>query len=123
MSANTIEKEENGGAALGRSVTVSFYFFFFISALPPPSPPFFSLSFSLAVPSRSISLPYRCTCFGRHHTNTIPLRASFQYSLSQEQFEKLYLQPGGRQALGDLSKRFGNPTPVRLNSHGSKKRP
>lgn len=32
--------------------------------------------------------------------------------IGPEQFEKLYLQPGGVGGKGDLSKRFANPTPV-----------
>jgi len=34
--------------------------------------------------------------------------------LTPEQFEKLYLQPGGVGAKGDLSQRLGNPTPLGL---------
>ncbi|GAA5869015.1 hypothetical protein JCM1840_000443 [Sporobolomyces johnsonii] len=36
--------------------------------------------------------------------------------LTPEQFERLYLQPGGTQARGDLSKRFANPTPLGVAS-------
>jgi len=32
--------------------------------------------------------------------------------LSSEQYEKLFLQPGGRAPTGTLSYRFGNPTPL-----------
>lgn len=33
-------------------------------------------------------------------------------ALAPEQFEQLYLQPGGVGGKGDLSKRFANPTPL-----------
>ncbi|KAM0745721.1 hypothetical protein T439DRAFT_330454 [Meredithblackwellia eburnea MCA 4105] len=36
--------------------------------------------------------------------------------LTPEQFERLYLQPGGQAAKGDLAKRFGNPTPLGVAS-------
>ncbi|GAA5975629.1 hypothetical protein JCM10908_005224 [Rhodotorula pacifica] len=42
------------------------------------------------------------------------LRRQISVQLSAEQFERLYLQPGGAKAKGDLSKRFGNPTPLGL---------
>jgi len=41
-----------------------------------------------------------------------PLGRQISVSLSPEQFEALYLQPGGVGGKGDLSKRFGNPTPL-----------
>lgn len=36
--------------------------------------------------------------------------------LTQEQFERLYLEPGGRKSKGDLAKRFANPTPLGIAS-------
>jgi len=33
-------------------------------------------------------------------------------TLSHEQFERLYLQPGGAKSKGDAAARFGNPTPL-----------
>ncbi|BGP43328.1 hypothetical protein JCM10450v2_007479 [Rhodotorula kratochvilovae] len=44
------------------------------------------------------------------------LRRQISVQLSPEQFERLYLQPGGAKAKGDLSKRFGNPTPLGIAS-------
>ncbi|BGP19957.1 hypothetical protein JCM10213_006734 [Rhodosporidiobolus nylandii] len=44
------------------------------------------------------------------------LRRQISVQLSPEQFERLYLQPGGAKAKGDLSKRFGNPTPIGIAS-------
>jgi len=37
--------------------------------------------------------------------------------LTPEQYEQLFLQPGGRAPAGDLSKRFGNPTALGIVSH------
>lgn len=45
-----------------------------------------------------------------------PLGRAVTYQLSESQFEKLYLQPGGAQAKGDLTKRFGNPTALGVAS-------
>ncbi|GAA6040484.1 hypothetical protein JCM8097_004572 [Rhodosporidiobolus ruineniae] len=44
------------------------------------------------------------------------LRRQISVQLSPEQFERLYLQPGGAVAKGDLSKRFANPTPIGIAS-------
>ncbi|GAA5921689.1 hypothetical protein JCM1841_007090 [Sporobolomyces salmonicolor] len=44
------------------------------------------------------------------------LGRSISVQLTAEQFERLYLQPGGQKAKGDLSKRFANPTPLGLAS-------
>lgn len=44
------------------------------------------------------------------------LRRQISVQLTAEQFERLYLQPGGQQAKGDLAKRLGNPTPLGLAS-------
>ncbi|POY72914.1 hypothetical protein BMF94_4075 [Rhodotorula taiwanensis] len=44
------------------------------------------------------------------------LRRQISVQLSAEQFERLYLQPGGAKAKGDLAKRFGNPTPLGIAS-------
>ncbi|GAA5989817.1 hypothetical protein JCM10908_002332 [Rhodotorula pacifica] len=44
------------------------------------------------------------------------LRRQISVQLSPEQFERLYLQPGGTKAKGDLAKRFGNPTPLGIAS-------
>ncbi|GAA5907718.1 hypothetical protein JCM6882_008955 [Rhodosporidiobolus microsporus] len=44
------------------------------------------------------------------------LRRQISVQLSPEQFERLYLQPGGAQAKGDLTKRFGNPTGLGIAS-------
>ena len=39
-----------------------------------------------------------------------PIGRQISVTLTPEQFEQLYLQPGGVGGKGDLSKRFGNPT-------------
>ncbi|BGP27573.1 hypothetical protein JCM10295v2_006545 [Rhodotorula toruloides] len=44
------------------------------------------------------------------------LRRQISVQLTAEQFERLYLQPGGQKAKGDLAKRFANPTPLGLAS-------
>ncbi|BGP55579.1 hypothetical protein JCM8202_004647 [Rhodotorula sphaerocarpa] len=44
------------------------------------------------------------------------LRRQISVQLTAEQFERLYLQPGGVKAKGDLAKRFGNPTSLGLAS-------
>ncbi|GAA5961550.1 hypothetical protein JCM8115_006715 [Rhodotorula mucilaginosa] len=44
------------------------------------------------------------------------LRRQISVQLTAEQFERLYLQPGGAKAKGDLAKRFGNPTPLGIAS-------
>lgn len=44
------------------------------------------------------------------------LSRQMSVSLTAEQFERLYLQPGGTAAKGDLAKRFGNPTPLGIIS-------
>ncbi|GAA6011520.1 hypothetical protein JCM10207_002647 [Rhodosporidiobolus poonsookiae] len=44
------------------------------------------------------------------------LRRQISVQLTPEQFERLYLQPGGAKAKGDLSKRLGNPTPIGIAS-------
>ncbi|GAA6005213.1 acetate uptake transporter family protein [Rhodotorula paludigena] len=44
------------------------------------------------------------------------LRRQISVQLTSEQFERLYLQPGGTKAKGDLAKRFGNPTPLGIAS-------
>ncbi|GAA5923280.1 hypothetical protein JCM3775_007491 [Rhodotorula graminis] len=44
------------------------------------------------------------------------LRRQISVQLSAEQFERLYLQPGGAKAKGDLAKRFANPTPLGVAS-------
>lgn len=41
-----------------------------------------------------------------------PIGRQISVTLTPEQFEQLYLQPGGVGGKGDLSKRFGNPTPL-----------
>jgi len=46
---------------------------------------------------------------------TVPGR-QVSIQLTKEQFEQLYLQPGGIAAKGDLTKRFGNPTGAALLS-------
>lgn len=48
------------------------------------------------------------------YLNSPPL----QVQLTSEQFERLYLQPGGQAAKGDLAKRFGNPCVDRLSRCG-----
>jgi len=45
-----------------------------------------------------------------------PMGRQISVQLTQEQFERLYLEPGGRKSKGDLSKRFANPTPLGLAS-------
>ncbi|GAA5931045.1 acetate uptake transporter family protein [Sporobolomyces koalae] len=45
-----------------------------------------------------------------------PMGRQISIQLTQEQFERLYLEPGGRKSKGDLSKRFANPTPLGLAS-------
>lgn len=44
------------------------------------------------------------------------LARQISVQLSAEQFERLYLQPGGQSAKGDLAKRVGNPTPLGVAS-------
>ncbi|SCV73137.1 BQ2448_7062 [Microbotryum intermedium] len=44
------------------------------------------------------------------------LGRQFSVQLTAEQFERLYLQPGGVAAKGDLAKRFANPTPLGVAS-------
>ncbi|KDE03275.1 hypothetical protein MVLG_06232 [Microbotryum lychnidis-dioicae p1A1 Lamole] len=44
------------------------------------------------------------------------LGRQFSIQLTAEQFERLYLQPGGVAAKGDLAKRFANPTPLGVAS-------
>lgn len=41
-----------------------------------------------------------------------PIGRQISVTLTPEQFEQLYLQPGGVGGKGDLSKRLGNPTPL-----------
>merc|ERR1712093_331468 len=43
-----------------------------------------------------------------------PIGRQISVTLTPEQFEQLYLQPGGVGGKGDLTKRFGNPTPVAI---------
>ncbi|GAA5903009.1 uncharacterized protein JCM6883_002664 [Sporobolomyces salmoneus] len=45
-----------------------------------------------------------------------PMGRQLSIQLTQEQFERLYLEPGGRKSKGDLSKRFANPTPLGIAS-------
>ncbi|GAA5888774.1 hypothetical protein JCM16303_005305 [Sporobolomyces ruberrimus] len=45
-----------------------------------------------------------------------PMGRQISIQLTQEQFERLYLEPGGRKSKGDLSKRFANPTPLGIAS-------
>jgi len=45
-----------------------------------------------------------------------PIGRQLSIQLTSEQFEKLYLQPGGQAAKGDLAKRLGNPTALGLIS-------
>ncbi|GAA5838991.1 hypothetical protein JCM11251_007847 [Rhodosporidiobolus azoricus] len=44
------------------------------------------------------------------------LRRQISVQLTPEQFERLYLQPGGAKAKGDLTKRFANPTSLGIAS-------
>jgi len=44
------------------------------------------------------------------------LARQISVQLSPEQFERLYLQPGGVGGKGDLTKRLGNPTPLGIAS-------
>jgi len=45
-----------------------------------------------------------------------PMGRQLSVQLTNEQFERLYLQPGGEKAKGDLSKRLGNPTSLGIIS-------
>jgi len=45
-----------------------------------------------------------------------PIGRQLSVQLTNEQFERLYLQPGGQASKGDLSKRLGNPTALGLIS-------
>ncbi|GAA5838226.1 hypothetical protein JCM3766R1_001866 [Sporobolomyces carnicolor] len=45
-----------------------------------------------------------------------PMGRQISIQLTQEQFERLYLEPGGRKSKGDLQKRFANPTPLGIAS-------
>ncbi|GAA6062800.1 hypothetical protein JCM10212_006161 [Sporobolomyces blumeae] len=45
-----------------------------------------------------------------------PMGRQISIQLTQEQFERLYLEPGGRKSKGDLPKRFANPTPLGIAS-------
>ncbi|THV02564.1 hypothetical protein K435DRAFT_775541 [Dendrothele bispora CBS 962.96] len=53
--------------------------------------------------------------FVHHHENSGNFRPPIQ--LTPEQYEQLFLQPGGRAPVGDLSQRFGNPTALGIVSH------
>ncbi|GAA5858630.1 hypothetical protein JCM8547_001398 [Rhodosporidiobolus lusitaniae] len=44
------------------------------------------------------------------------LNRQISVQLTPEQFERSFLQPGGAPAKGDLTKRFGNPTPIGIAS-------
>ncbi|KAL8280391.1 hypothetical protein RQP46_007308 [Phenoliferia psychrophenolica] len=44
------------------------------------------------------------------------LARTMSVQLTPEQFERLYLQPGGEAAKGGLAKRVGNPTPIGVAS-------
>lgn len=44
------------------------------------------------------------------------LSRQMSVQLTAEQFERLYLQPGGTAAKGDAAKRYGNPTPLGVAS-------
>jgi len=44
------------------------------------------------------------------------IQRQISVQLTPEQFEQLYLQPGGTAAKGDLAKRFANPTPLGIVS-------
>lgn len=43
------------------------------------------------------------------------LARQLSVQLTNDQFERLYLQPGGTAAKGDLSKRLGNPTALGIS--------
>lgn len=45
-----------------------------------------------------------------HPTRRFSEHVSSQVQLTAEQFERLYLQPGGTAAKGDAAKRYGNPS-------------
>jgi succinate-acetate transporter protein len=44
-------------------------------------------------------------------TGGSPLSRQISVTLTHEQFERLYLQPGGERSKGDAAQRLGNPTP------------
>lgn len=50
------------------------------------------------------------------HQGGAGLSRQISVQLTSEQFERLYLQPGGQAAKGDLAKRFGNPTALGILS-------
>ncbi|KAK4704139.1 uncharacterized protein P7C70_g2075, partial [Phenoliferia sp. Uapishka_3] len=52
----------------------------------------------------------------QHGTSGAALARQVSVQLTAEQFERLYLQPGGQAAKGDLAKRFANPTPMGIAS-------
>ncbi|KAM0786194.1 hypothetical protein ACM66B_006999 [Microbotryomycetes sp. NB124-2] len=56
---------------------------------------------------------------GNSQTNSnagAPLGRQISVQLSNEQYERLFLQTGGQGGKGDLSKRLGNPTPLGVAS-------
>ncbi|ORY72921.1 GPR1/FUN34/yaaH family-domain-containing protein [Leucosporidium creatinivorum] len=45
-----------------------------------------------------------------------PLGRQISVQLTNEQYERLFLNPGGQKSKGDAAKRFGNPTPLGIAS-------
>lgn len=53
---------------------------------------------------------------GANMTGGAPLGRQISVQLTNEQYERLFLQTGGTGGKGDLAKRFGNPTPLGVAS-------
>jgi hypothetical protein len=82
--------------------------------LPQPCPPNTSTTRREATTTSSRSLAEDSLARCRYAPPVLTLRVdsehvSSQVQLTAEQFERLYLQPGGTAAKGDAAKRYGNP--------------